>query len=290
MTDRASALAIALLLSASLPQSALAFCHLTTIDPEADELCSSEGRMLAWFDRCSTIALLPRDKAGIPHQTILATLRKSFDTWRAVRCEGEPVGLVATVVDDPAEEDEPIHRNSGGNQNVVMFVDSEATWADRMNPPRAIGLTSVFHSKRTGQIVGADMELNDWRGTFGICGTTCGSGITDLENVITHEAGHYYGLGHVGDDDSEATMYYQAPAGDLQKRTLAGDDVAGICDTYPPGTFGESCTGSAYSDRFKDDGCGCSVPGGRRSTSWWWLLPALGVLGLHMRRRARDNA
>lgn len=287
---RAGAVAIVALMAIIVPQRASAFCHLTTVDPEEGQLCSTEGRTLAWFDRCSTIALLPRDIQTIPHATILATLRHSFDTWRAVRCDGEPIGLFADVVDEPANEDEPTHRASGGNQNVVMFVDSRDVWEDRMNPLSAIGLTSVFHSKRSGQIVGADMELNDWRGTFGICGARCASGITDLENVITHEAGHYYGLGHVGDANSDATMYYQAPAGDTQKRTLAADDVAGICDTYPTGTFGESCTGSVYSDMWGDDGCGCSALGRSQPVSWWWLMTALGVLGFRWRRHSRRAA
>lgn len=273
------------------PRPAAAFCHLTTVDPTGDELCSSTGRTLAWFDRCSTVALSPRRKSGISREELHATLQKAFDTWNEVRCDGEFVGLVTDVSDADANEDEPRHGSSGGNQNVVMFVDSEALWRERINPVTALGLTSVFHSKRTGQIVGADMEINDWRGPIAICGRTCPVGVTDLENVLTHEAGHYYGLGHVGDEDSDATMYFRAPPQDVAKRDLAPDDVDGLCDTYPPGSFHAACTGSVFADMYKDEGCGCSTVGRvAHFKSWWLALPLLVLAALRVTRRQRRTA
>lgn len=272
------------------PTDVAAYCHLTTIDPPRDQLCSTEGRVLAWFDRCTTVALLPRRRQSIPQSTILTTIRTSFDTWNEVQCDGESAALEATISDTPATEDTPRHGSSGGNQNVIMFVDSEATWTARGNPRTAIGLTSVFHSKKTGRILGADMEINDWNVTLGICGTRCAGGITDLENVLTHEAGHFYGLGHV--DDSAATMFSQAPAGDVAKRDLQADDIAGLCDTYPPGTFyTPACTGSVYTDMYADDGCSCSALGhARDSRAWWWMFPGALYFAARMRRRQRTRA
>lgn len=280
-------LAAPLVLAACLiaPDSVHAFCHLTTVDPPAGQLCSTTGLPLAWFDRCSSVALLPRTKNSIPAETIRTTIQSSFDTWSRVTCEGEPVGVVGELVDADAVETEPRHASVGSNQNVIMFVDSQAVWRARMNPSAAIGLTSVFHSKKTGRILGADMEINDWNVTLGVCRGTCPPSVTDLENVLTHEVGHYYGLGHVADD--EATMYFQAPAGDVQKRDLAPDDEAGLCDTYPTGTFPAECTGSVFKDMYTDDGCGCSVPGHGRSVSRGWIGLAFGLLfAMGWRRRA----
>lgn len=272
-------------------QPVAAFCHLTTVDPKNGQLCSSEGRVLAWFDRCSTVKLLPRTKRDIPAATIRDTIQKSFDTWDAVRCDGNFVGLLTDLSDDAATETAPRHSENGSNENVIMFVDSESVWRSRMNPTAAIGLTSVFHSPKTGRILGADMEINDWHVRLGICGTRCANGITDLENVLTHEAGHYYGLGHVEDED--ATMYSMAPAGDVKKRDLAPDDSAGLCDTYPAGTFPSACTGSVFADMYKGDGCGCAVVGyAPRANAWWagLMLLALTTLRTWQRRvRARPT-
>lgn len=271
------------------PAPASAYCHLTTVDPNETQLCATTGRTLAWFDRCSTIKLLPRGKQDIASDVILGTIATSFDTWNAVRCDGDLVGLVATVSDVPASEDSPRHGLSGGNENVVMFVDSQALWLERLNPAAAIGLTSVFHSKKTGQILGADMEINDWSVRLGICGRACGVGITDLQNVLTHEAGHYYGLGHVA--DSTATMYYEAPARDIAKRDLGADDITGLCDTYPAGSFDAACTGGPLADMFKDNGCGCSAVGGIHSIKAWLIgLPLTLLLALRIARRRRRSA
>lgn len=283
-----ASIAFVLGLSLAAPTTAAAYCHLTSVDPDPTELCSSEGRTLAWFDRCSTVKLLPRRKQDIPEATIRTTIATSFDTWNAVRCDGDPVGLNTVLSDESASEDEPRHGLTGGNENVIMFVDSEALWRDRLNPPAAIGLTSVFHSKKTGQILGADMEINDWSVRLGVCGQSCGIGITDLRNVLTHEVGHYYGLGHV--DDSEATMFFQAPARDVAKRDLNADDIAGLCDTYPPGSFGAACRGGGLADMFKDDGCGCSSVGHVRAVRRWELMiPVALMLALRVARRRRDR-
>jgi len=285
MTTRLLAVALTLLAHWIAPADARAFCHLTTVDPPMDQLCSTRGLPLAWFDRCSSVALLPRAKNSIPEETIRTTIQRSFDTWSRVTCDGESVGVVGELIDADATESEPRHSSVGSNQNVIMFVDSQSVWRARMNPTAAIGLTSVFHSKKTGRILGADMEINDWNVTLGVCRGTCPPTVTDLENVLTHEVGHYYGLGHVSDE--EATMYFQAPAGDVQKRDLAPDDEAGLCDTYPAGTFPSACTGSVFKDMYADDGCGCSVPGHGGGASRGWIGLVFGLLfALGWRHRA----
>lgn len=263
----------ALFVAFGVPAHASAYCRLTTIDPPLGQLCSTEGRPLKWTEPNTTIALLPRDRQDIPAETIELTIQHAFDTWSEVSCGGTSVRIVADLQSEPATETMPDHHDIGSNENVIMFVDSRVVWSDRMNVPNALGLTSVFHSKKTGRIVGADMEINDWRGTLGVCGSDCPLGVTDLENVLTHEAGHYYGLGHV--NDAEATMFAQASEGETHKRDLAADDIAGICAIYP--------------SAFEDDGCGCAVAGAhdddRRGVLWSvaFLLPLL----LRLRSRAR---
>jgi uncharacterized protein (TIGR03382 family) len=166
-----------------------------------------------------------------------------------------------------------------------------------------VALTSVLYDPTTGRIVNADLEVNGWDGQAGgpvsagssgpdhgwyfTCDkqpgwapcTTYGQGgcfYIDLQNTITHEAGHFVGLAHPCGDAGEptcssdpsfaqTTMYPVTTPGDVAKRTLSPDDVAGVCAIYPD----------------SGGGCGCGsggVPGA--------IALALALLALRPRRRA----
>jgi len=66
----------------------------------------------------------------------------------------------------------------------------------------------------------------------------------DLQAILTHEAGHFFGLAHATDTHSIMYAYYKPGA--IQ---LTADDVAGVCATYPS-AHGGGCSCSAASDRF----------------------------------------
>ena len=127
------------------------------------------------------------------------------------------------------------------------------------------------------------MEVNEERGPFGVCPETgCEDMRTvDLENVLTHEFGHYLGLAHT--TDPEATMFASAVAGEILKRDLGSDDIAGICAVYPAGTPTGECDPAPRGGLRLDcgeGGSGCSAipstrPGAR---SGLLLLPLLLLL------------
>ena len=62
----------------------------------------------------------------------------------------------------------------------------------------------------------------------------------DVQNIMTHEAGHWLVLGDMYDDDpgfdpdtdSYATMYGYADENETQKRSLEAGDIAGINEIY----------------------------------------------------------
>ncbi|MFI5308936.1 MAG: matrixin family metalloprotease, partial [Polyangiales bacterium] len=154
----------------------------------------------------------------------------------------------------------------------------------------------------TGEIYDADMQLNESLGAIAICGQTCPSGAVDLQNVVTHEAGHFLGLGH--SDVPNATMSARATIGETSKRVLADDDRQGLCSIYgsnPPTAcsdsdfvpnhgFSPKCGSGSSSTGGGSSSSGCSVvapgrqspaaPAGRALFGLWPVL-----LVLRQRRR-----
>ena len=83
------------------------------------------------------------------------------------------------------------------------------------------------------EIVDADIKFYDGGFTF-FTGTTGCSGGMFIEDVGTHEFGHFLGLGHssVGSATMYPTIWYCSQSG----RSLDPDDVAGIETIYPAGS------------------------------------------------------
>jgi MYXO-CTERM domain-containing protein len=172
---------------------------------------------------------------------------------------------------------------------------------------RVIALTTVSYVAGTGEIVDADMELNAWNGSgpsppgfYFTCvdppAPACLLGspgqdnciATDVQNVVTHEAGHVLGLAH--SSDPTATMYASSNQGETTKRTLAQDDVDGVCAIYPFGAPTSVCFGSGEmalrapsTCQQPSTGCGCGTVGADG-----WL--GLAVLVLLWRRPSPSRA
>jgi hypothetical protein len=124
----------------------------------------------------------------------------------------------------------------------------------------ALAITSVYVDTSTGKIRDADIEINAENFSWGdlVTDPALVGSDQDLQNALTHEMGHLIGLDHTCyiagsvktppidnngqpvpdcDDASQAvletTMSAVALRGDTGKRTLAPDDIAGVCDIYP---------------------------------------------------------
>ena len=82
-------------------------------------------------------------------------------------------------------------------------------------------------------------------------------------------------------------MFAAVSPGDILRRTLAPDDIAGVCAVYPPESA-TSCTAGSGGDGGGDLSRGCAVGGGRKAAGGLALLAAalfcFSALG---RRRAR---
>lgn len=152
-------------------------------------------------------------------------------------------------------------KNDGRNNMVFRKREwcKEPRSADeRCYDSAALAITTVFALQADGKVLDADVELNAVNFTWGdLVANPMATEPQDLQNTLTHELGHLLGLDHNcyagGPRDrpldhasqpvpdcsrasravQDATMYAAVRQGDVLRRTLAEDDIAGVCGVYP---------------------------------------------------------
>ncbi len=160
----------------------------------------------------------------------------------------------------------------------------------RLNIPghrRDLAITVAYANPSTGEVVEADIFVNARR-DFGLLsqeldagascadrtrGASCGSRF-DLESVVTHELGHFFGLGE-DTEDPWSTMYECTSLCETHKRVLSEPDSLSATELY-----------LTEAPRHDGTGGGCSVKrrGGAPSESLAWCALGLALIALRSRR------
>jgi hypothetical protein len=196
-------------------------------------------------------------------------VRKSFLTWAGVSCSDlsfpdqglslDPKARVVGYFPGQHNVNLVLFRTANCHSGVVPAGDSCLSEGGCGNKydcwdhgDSAIATTTTTSNRYTGQISDSDIELNDSPAPDGtrfiftaLDGARCtdpnqtGCVRFDIQNTVTHEAGHSLGMDH--SLDPTATMYATAPEGETAKRTLHADDTQGICSIYPLGKRTVTC-------------------------------------------------
>jgi len=194
--------------------------------------CLLQGTPLYWPQNCISFSV---QQDGSPAQSIdydlaHATIEKAFEAWLNVDCGGGALPSFGIADYGPAVCDHIEYNKDQPNANVFLFRDGSWPYAGQED---TLALTTITYNTENAQIYDADVEINSAQAHFTFADDSAGTA-DDLQAVLTHECGHFLGLSH--DPVLGSTMYPEYSPGDLYQRTPNGDDVAGICAIYPPGT------------------------------------------------------
>ena len=188
---------------------------------------------------------------GVTADQLQAAVGRAARTWEAVPTSSIGFDHAGLTPAPPFESD---------GLSVVGFID-------RPELDRVLGATIFTIDTATGSLIEADIFFN---ASFAWSVASSGEpGRFDLESVAVHEFGHLAGLGHsmLGETElrpdgarrvlaAETVMFPVAfSPGSIEGRTLRADDLAGISDIYPAGTF-TSSTGSLVGRVLGADGRG----------------------------------
>lgn len=214
------------------PGTASAFCRTTTEALPANynpsRGCYDSGLFLYWRNACVSYSINAAGSRNVSYDEAKRVIDGAFATWMAAQCAdtGAPPGITVSSA-GAAECTEVRYNVDSGNQNLVVFRDDTWPYSD---PNSTLGLTTVTFNAETGEIYDADMELNASGKNLSVSDEVPPNGF-DLASVVTHEAGHFFGLAHA--TSTTSTMYASYKPGSAALRTLSPDDVAGLCAIYP---------------------------------------------------------
>jgi hypothetical protein len=201
---------------------------MTTCDGDCEldeEGCKLDGKPLFWAGPCVGMSLQKDGGGKLPRDAVVEAVDRALEAW-ATNCAGGEATIAFSAYKTTSCS-RAVYNREGANANGIVFRDGGA-WEHDNELGNTLGYTTVSFSVLTGEIYGADIELNNTDGQLGV---PAAPGDYDLRSVVTHELGHVLGIGHTLDED--AIMYPSLPV-EAERHSLGDDDRAAVCDVYAP--------------------------------------------------------
>ena len=157
----------------------------------------------------------PTNTQGLSSDFITSTISASAETWDAAT----PKELFNNLygVDNTVQYGVRDFKNSIA---LGLYQGSSST----------IAVTSIWFTRKTG-ISESDILFNT---IYSWGDASLNPLLMDLQNIATHELGHFVGLDDIYTSGCSAvTMYGYSNNGDISKRTLEQPDITGLLKMYP---------------------------------------------------------
>lgn len=189
----------------------------------ASDLCTDwkDGR-LRWAEPTVGYRV---NTSGAPTGAVTA-VRAGFDAWED---EAKSSAVAAVYPGDRSQIDYEYQGASSARgaaldgSNVVSFANLSSSCSG------CLAVTTYWYYLGTRQLAEFDITMN----TAYAWSTTGAADRYDVQNVVTHEAGHTLVLGDLYKaGDAALTMYGYAGAGETAKRDLGAGDVLGLRKAY----------------------------------------------------------
>jgi len=208
-----------LVLGLALSTAAAAAAHVRLHVPQT-------GTELWWANPTDigfVISSIGSDDVGDDSEEV--AIRNALEEWNGVD------GSSARFVEDASPAEQARTDWSSASIHLALFDEDNSS---SFFPPGSgiVAITPVWFSVASGQITDADVLFNGSQFEF----TTAGeSGRYDVQDVATHELGHFLGLDHSG--WAGASMYPYVSTAVIAHRSVSADDAHGVREVYPAGSF-----------------------------------------------------
>jgi len=184
---------------------------VNAIPPQDDSMTNPDYKLLPfhWYTTAK-YWINPKNNYGFSVSAVVTTITTSAETW-----DKETAAAVFSYQGTTS-----LSAGKRDNYNVVAWGGYQAG---------VIAVTYIWYSG--SQILETDTKMNivyKWS----LLGE---AGKMDVQNIMTHEFGHWAGLADLYNDvDYWLTMYGYADYGETYKRTLGLGDISGLEAWYGP--------------------------------------------------------
>ncbi len=178
------------------------------------------GKNLAWSNPTVNWRLNSNGSDDISDGSFEPAIEHAFQTWQDVN--GSNIAFVRGA-DTTAV-------NPAGSTHIVAFDESNVSGYFPTGSG-IVAITPISYNTSTGAILDADILFNGSQFTFSTDGSP---GSFDVQDVITHEIGHFIGLDH--SPQVAGTMWPYVSPGQWLHRSLTADEESGAIAVASAGT------------------------------------------------------